>query len=89
MTITAKLLEILCCPVSLRPLEMMSEQKLARLNSYIHDGDIVYIDGNPVEKPFEQALITDDGKVIYAIEDQLPNLLPQQGVGTTQFKAAL
>jgi len=89
MALNAKLLEILCCPVSLRPLELLGEQKLMSLNKLINQGLIHTVDGTTVDEPFEQALVTDDGRVIYPIEDRLPNLLPQSGVGTAQLKDAL
>jgi len=31
-------------------------------------------------------LITDDARVIYRIEDDIPVLLPEEGIGTTQFQ---
>ena len=32
-----------------------------------------------------EALISDDDKVIYRIDDGVPVLLPEEGIGTTQF----
>ncbi|TVS12260.1 MAG: hypothetical protein EA419_05585 [Wenzhouxiangella sp.] len=83
------LLDILCCPVSHEPLLPLSRAKLARLNQYIAAGEVVYVDNEPVESELAGALITRDGKVVYAIEDGIPVLLPERGIGTTQLKEAL
>jgi uncharacterized protein YbaR (Trm112 family) len=39
-----------------------------------------------VEAPLEEALITEDAKVIYPVRDGIPVLLEEQGIGTTQFQ---
>ena len=86
MPVDGKLLEILCCPVSKTPLKFLSEKKLATLNKFISNGEALYIDGEKVEKPISEALITTDGKVIYAVDDGIPVLLEEEGIGTTQFQ---
>lgn len=85
MPIDGKLLEILCCPVSKTPLTMLLPAKLSKLNSAIESGGILFVDGKPVEQALEEALITEDQKVIYPIEDSIPILLEQKGIGTTQL----
>ena len=86
MPVDGKLLEILCCPVSKTPLMILSQKKLASLNSAIEAGDALYIDATKVNETFQEGLITEDGKVIYAVQDNIPILLEEQGVGTTQFQ---
>lgn len=86
MTVDGKLLEILCCPVSKTPLKFLSEKKLDTLNKAISQGEALYIGGEKVGKPIEEALITTDGKVIYAVDDGIPVLLEEEGIGTTQFQ---
>lgn len=86
MSVSAKLLEILRCPVNQRALHPLGQTRLAQLNEAIVAGDVLYVDGQPVSTPLEDALITEDDKVIYAITDQLPALLPDLGIGTTQFE---
>lgn len=86
MPVDGKLLEILCCPVSKTPLKYLSEKKLEKLNKAIADGEALYIGGEAVTKPISEALVTTDGKVIYAIADGIPVLLEEEGIGTTQFQ---
>lgn len=85
MPVDGKLLEILCCPVSKVPLKFLSDKKLDSLNSAITKGDALYIGGEKVEKALSEALVTEDGKVIYAVNDGIPVLLEEEGIGTTQF----
>jgi uncharacterized protein YbaR (Trm112 family) len=86
MPVDGKLLEILCCPVSKTPLIRLSQEKLGKLNTVIEDGDALFIGGEKVADPLQEGLITEDGKVIYAVQDNIPVLLEEQGIGTTQFK---
>ena len=85
MPVDGKLLEILCCPVSKTPLIILNQDNLKKLNSAIDAGDALYIDGNKVTDSLQEGLITEDGKVIYAVQDNIPVLLEEQGIGTTQF----
>ena len=86
MPVDGKLLEILCCPVSKTPLIILSQVKLGNLNQAIETGDTVYINGEKVSDPIQEGLISEDGKVIYAVQDNIPVLLEEQGIGTTQFQ---
>ena len=86
MPVDGKLLEILCCPVSKTPLTMLARQKLDKLNTIITSGDALFVDGEKVTDPLQEALITEDAKVIYPVQDSIPILLEEQGIGTTQFQ---
>ncbi len=85
MSIPDHLLDILCCPVSHEPLLPLSRDRLKRLNKAIADGSVQYVDNEAVAKPLQAALMTRDQKVVYAIEDGIPVLLPERGIGTTQL----
>ena len=85
MPVDGKLLEILCCPVSKTPLIKLGQEKLNKLNDAIKSGDACYIDGKKVTDLFQEGLITEDGKVIYSIQDDIPILLEEKGIGTLQF----
>lgn len=86
MPVDSKLLEILCCPVSKTPLTMLGQEKLDKLNKAISAGDVLYVDHNKVLEPLQEALVTEDGKVIYAVQDNIPVLLEEKGIGTAQFQ---
>lgn len=89
MNLPDHLLDILCCPVSHEPLLPLSREKLKKLNAVIEAGKLQFVDDQMVEKKLSAALITRDGKVVYAIEDGIPVLLPEQGIGTTQLEDPL
>lgn len=86
MPVDRKLLEILCCPVSKTPLTVLGQEKLDKLNNTINSGEALYVDGAKVELPLQEGLITEDGKVIYPVQDDIPVLLEEKGIGTTQFQ---
>lgn len=86
MPVDGKLLEILCCPLSKTPLIKLGQEKLDKLNKAITSGDALYVDGEKVKEELQEGLITEDGKVIYPIQDDIPILLEEKGIGTTQFQ---
>ncbi len=85
MPVDRKLLDILCCPVSKTPLQLLDTVRLEKLNAAISAGEVQYIDGALVESTLAEALITVDGKVIYTVRDSIPVMLEDQGIGTTQL----
>jgi uncharacterized protein YbaR (Trm112 family) len=86
MPVDGKLLEILCCPLSKTPLTILGRQKLDKLNLAINNGDALFIGGEKVTATLQEGLITEDGKVIYPVQDDIPILLEEKGIGTTQFQ---
>jgi uncharacterized protein YbaR (Trm112 family) len=80
-----RLLDILCCPVSKTPLRPLSRSQLDALNGAIAAGAVVTVGGVAVAAPITEGLITVDGKVIYRIDDGIPVMLPEEGVGTLQL----
>jgi uncharacterized protein YbaR (Trm112 family) len=86
MPVDGKLLEILCCPVSKSPLLRLGQDRLDRLNRMIGAGEVLYVDGRTVTGSLQEALVTEDNKVIYAVQDGIPVLLAEEGIGTTQFE---
>ncbi len=86
MPVNGKLLEILCCPVSKTPLVLLGQRKLEKLNQAIDRGEALYIEGEKVTEPLPEGLITEDGKVIYPVQDDIPILLEEKGIGTLQFQ---
>jgi uncharacterized protein YbaR (Trm112 family) len=86
MSIDGKLLEILCCPVSKTPLIRLPARRLHKVNEAISAGKVQYVRGEAVEQPLQEALITEDSKVIYPVMDEIPILLEERGIGTTQLQ---
>lgn len=81
-----RLLDILCCPVSKTPVRLLARNELDAVNSAIAQGQVDTVAGSPVQAPLSEGLITTDRKVIYRIEDGIPVMLPEEGIGTTQLQ---
>jgi uncharacterized protein YbaR (Trm112 family) len=73
------LLEILACPLTKQPLRVATAAEVAAWNASIAAGKLKNAAGKPAE-PFEEALVRQDGKVVYAIRDRIPVLLPDEGI---------
>jgi uncharacterized protein YbaR (Trm112 family) len=86
MSLSESLLDVLCCPVSHEPLIPLTSGRLKKLNQAIESNEVLFVDHTPVDQPLKGALITRDGKVIYAIDGGIPVLLPDRGIGTTQLE---
>jgi uncharacterized protein YbaR (Trm112 family) len=80
-----KLLSILCCPITHKGLTLAQADKLAAINAAITAGKLTNRDGEKVEKALKEALITDDGKTMYPIDDGIPVLIEGEGVALDQL----
>ncbi len=83
--IDRELLEILCCPKTKVPVEMLSEDKLKAVNDRIGRGEVKTVDGSKVGTPLDAGLITEDGKTIYRIDDDIPIMLIDEGIPADQI----
>jgi uncharacterized protein YbaR (Trm112 family) len=81
-----RLLDILCCPVSKTPLRPLTRGELDKLNAAIAAGGVDTVAGEPVRQAVDEALVTTDRKVIYRVEDGIPVMLPEEGIGTVQLQ---
>ena len=80
-----KLLEILVCPLTKVPVRLLSKDKLAILNNAIANADLRRADGTRVETALSAALMTEDGKTIYVIDDDIPVMLEDQAIAANQI----
>ena len=80
-----RLLDILCCPVSKTPVKLLGRSQLDALNREIAQNAVRTVAGSDVREELKAGLITIDGKVIYRIEDDIPVMLADEGIGTLQL----
>ena len=80
-----KLLDILCCPITRRPLSLAKSDVVRQLNAAIAEGDVSNRDGSVLSNALKEVLITDDGKLIYPVEDGIPVLLEGESIQVEQF----
>ncbi|HEY0197214.1 MAG TPA: Trm112 family protein [Rhodanobacter sp.] len=80
-----RLLDILCDPVSKTPVRPLSKPELDALNNAIAAGKVDSVAGAAVRERVAEGLITTDRKVIYRVDDGIPVMLPEEGIGTLQL----
>lgn len=77
-----KLLDLLVCPTTRQPLSTLDGNRLASLNAAIAAGNVVRGDGSTQSQALREALITQDGRVIYRLDDGIPVLLAEEAIAT-------
>ena len=82
-----RLFDILCDPVTKSPVKPLSKTQLEVLNRAIAQGGVLTTTAAAVSAPLQGGLITADGKVIYRIEDDIPVMIADEAIGTTQLEA--
>ncbi|MEM7410807.1 MAG: Trm112 family protein [Myxococcota bacterium] len=80
MPISPTLLEILVCPETRQPVSEASDDVLGRINAEVEAGRLRNRGGEAVEKPLVEALIREDGRVIYPVDDGIPVMLIEQSI---------
>ena len=75
-----RLLAILRCPVTHKGLSLLKKDKLEKLNQAIATGEVVTLEGVALDVPLTEALVTDDGKRLYPVNDGIPVLLESESI---------
>lgn len=80
-----KLLPILHCPVTHKGLKAAPPATMKSVNAAIAAGELSNRDGNKLLEPLDEALITDDGKVLYPLAGGIPVLLASESINLEQL----
>lgn len=80
MAIDPEFLAALVCPETREPLSVLDDKALAELNAAIAAGSVKNRNGDAVDKALDGGLVRADGKVVYPIWDDIPNLLVSEGL---------
>lgn len=75
-----KLLDLLVCPRTHQPLDLLDARRLAQINASVAEGRLKRVDGSAQTDPLREALITRDGKTAYRVDDGIPVLLIDEGL---------
>jgi uncharacterized protein YbaR (Trm112 family) len=78
--VSKELLDILVCPETRQPLTLASADLLAKLNSSIAAGQLTNRAGQAVKQKLSGGLVRQDGKVLYAIVDDIPLMLVDESI---------
>ena len=81
-----RLLSILRCPVTHKGLLLAKRDVLERVNEAIRAGTLVNRDGVTIITTLDEALVTDDGKLLYPVKDGIPVLLEGECVALEQLR---
>lgn len=73
-------LGMLVCPATRQPLRVATAAELAVVNRAIAAGSLKNRGGSAVTSPWTEALATVDGSWLYPVQDDIPILLPAEGV---------
>jgi uncharacterized protein YbaR (Trm112 family) len=79
------LLDIICCPVTKLPLELLDADRLSRLNTAIETGDVKNHGAVEPVEAIEEALVTRDGRLVYPIRDGIPVLMEEESIDWNQL----
>lgn len=77
--ISKELLKLLACPVSGQKLHQATKEEIENINMLISQRKIIRKNNEKLVKKLSSALIREDGKIGYSIEDSIPNLLSDHG----------
>ena len=80
-----ELLSIICCPITKQSLSFVAREKLNEINKAISKGQIKTNEGNILNENIIDALITDNGMIIYPIKDDIPVLLENKSIHLAQL----
>lgn len=79
-TLSPELLELLADPETHEPLSLASEAELSKLRDAVRKGGLARRSGQQIKGDFEGALLSQQKRVAYLIEDGIPNLLIDERV---------
>ena len=80
MTVDPQLVEILVCPETRRPVRIASADELARVNAGVRSGTLRTRGGARVERELSEALMRDDGRVLFPVDDGIPSMLIDESI---------
>jgi len=80
-----RLLDIMCCPVTKLPLQLLGSEQLATLNTAISAGQVRNHGAEPLPATLTEALVTRNGRLVYPIRDGIPVLLEEESIDWQQL----
>ncbi len=82
--IDQSLLDILVCPETKQPLRVADRALLDRLNASISEGSVTNRGGEPVTVGLDEALVREDGNLLYPVREDIPIMLIDESILLSQ-----
>lgn len=79
-----RLLDIVCCPVTRLPLQLLDSGRLTTLNAAITAGNLRNRAAHAVPDTLTEALVTRDGRLVYPVRNGIPVLLEEESIDWQQ-----
>jgi uncharacterized protein YbaR (Trm112 family) len=80
-----RLLDIVCCPVTKLPLQLLDSERLVTLNAAIRAGHLRNRAAQSLPETLSEALVTRDGRLVYPVREGLPILLEEESIDWNQL----
>lgn len=80
-----KLLDMIVCPITKIPLELMDGERLEQMNAAIAAGRVRNHRDQRLKSSLTEALIRRDGRIVYPIIDGIPILLEEESIDWNQM----
>ena len=80
MPVNAELVEIIVCPETKQSVSLATPERLEELNGKIRSGELRNRGGETVAKELTEALIREDGRVLYPVDDGIPVMLIDESI---------
>jgi uncharacterized protein YbaR (Trm112 family) len=84
--IDSRLLEVLCCPITRRPLQRLGADALAQVNAAMAAGKLRNHGGADITVALDAALVTSEGDLIYPVRSGRPVLLEEECIHWAALK---
>ena len=78
--VATDLVEILVCPETKQTVRLATAPELASVNAKISAGTLRNRGGEPVKNALVEALIREDGRILYPVDDGIPVMLVEESV---------
>jgi uncharacterized protein YbaR (Trm112 family) len=79
-----RLLDIICCPMTKVPLQLLDGERLSLLNTAISAGKIKNHSAETIGESLSEALVTRNGHTVYPVRDGIPILLEEESIDWNQ-----